>query len=163
MWIFSYELKDIWEISQVYLILIGCVCAISLIMWATHAIRICQVEFKNFPVKWQARVSGILGAVINVIIIAIWLFQPNLIKVAGWLVLLHLILSAIYKTVMVLIGNYIMQTGTLVDHLRDLHATEKSNVVELQKQLQDWYKKHYSIKRIQSALQDMSQESREKE
>ena len=152
MWFLSSDGSEIWLISKGYIILVSCIVAVSLLTWADYECRVCRVEFKNFPVKWQARIPGLIGACFILIIIIFWLFQPGLFVIGCWLTGVHCAISAVYRMTMSIINTDIMKTGTLQEQLNAIHATRNSDPLEVQMQLEDFYKKKYSIKRITKYL-----------
>lgn len=133
--------------------------AFALLLWTGYSagrFKYVVVNFKKFPVKWQARTGGLIGITLVPAIVVLWIVCPELSNVATWLLITQLLFDLVYITIMGGLSMYYTQMGTLLEQLHGIYATKTSNPLELQRQLQNGYSKKYSLKRIEKALQIMS-------
>ena len=131
----------------------------ALLIWIGYSRRALKnfvVDFKKFPVKWQARVAGLIGIAFVPAMVILWILYPENTNAAIWIWIAQLFCEAIYIVIMVLISYRFTQTGTLLEHLHGIRATKDSDPVELQKQLQKWCSVKYSLRKIKKALQIMT-------
>lgn len=127
----------------------------------TWSMRDRLVNFKHFTIKTQENFTLVIGLVFVIPIVVMWIIQYLLVEVAACICMSQFGAQVIYIMVMGAICKRVKREGTLLEQLHRIRATPDSDPYKVQQQLEHWYLRKYSIRRIKKYLKEMTDNDNE--